>query len=228
MSQGSGNRFFDARPLRDACLHDVAQHTRGKVASRTVFHQTLLYETNVLRRATDMDALNQEFLRLLSSSGWSQARAAEELRLDAATVSRYRGGTITPSETVLRLFAEILGEKLVLPGATIPPSTKTGPRHLEAYEAKALDALRQLAPDHRRRFCELISQMSELGAAIKCHPDAPSPDPRSEALRLNALQMDADAQRLLAHRRGSPATAPAAAPVAPAPANRPRKIRAIR
>lgn len=228
MSQGSGNRFFDARPLRDACLHDVAQHTRAKVASRNVFHETLLYETNGLRRATGMDPLNQEFLRLLSSSGWSQARAADELRLDAATVSRYRGGTITPSETVLRLFAEILGEKLVLPGATISPSSKNGPRHLEAYEAKALDALRLLPPDHRRRFCELISMISELSGDIKSSPAASPQDARSEALRLNALQMDADAQRLLEQRRRSPATAPVVAPAAPTPANRPRKIRAIR
>lgn len=132
-----------------------------------------------------MDVMNREFQRLLVTSGWTQARAAQELRLDAATVSRYLGGTITPSETVLRLFGEILGERVVLPGSVMPPSMRESARHLEPYEVKAMESLRRITPEHRRKFCELISMMADVGQippdARDTVPASPPPTARAAA-----------------------------------------------
>ena len=168
-----------------------------------------------------MDALNREFQRLLVSSGWSQSRAASELRLDAATISRYMSGTISPSETVLRLFGEILGERVVLGSDIIPPSMKTGPRHVEVYEGQALDALRKLPPKARRQLCDLILTMASVVEDASIH--RPSEAPFVPAAGRGQMLSPREAN-LIRHMRGQatpeaepPADATEPVPAAPAP-----------
>lgn len=113
-----------------------------------------------------MNPLNREFQRLMSSSGWTQARTAQELRVDAGTVSRYVAGTVTPSETVLRLFAEILGERLSIGGDIVPPSRVVGARYVEDYEIKVLEALRAMPTKPRKLVCDAIQSLSEAHKRI--------------------------------------------------------------
>lgn len=106
-----------------------------------------------------MDELNQEFLRLLTSSGWKKARAAAELHVDPSAVTRYVNGEARPSLTVLRLFAEIIGERLLVGRADdVPTALRDGPRHLEAWERDLLDRLRRIEPAKRRSAIEALGQ----------------------------------------------------------------------
>ena len=127
---------------------------------------------------------NDEFVRLLANSGWKQARAAKELGLRTSTVSRYVSGQTKPSIQVLRLFAGILSEKLLLPGEPTP-SFSDGPRWLEDWEADALAVLRRVEPKRRRRA---ISAIKELLEAFAGHGSiAPRPiDPVTDSERIVA------------------------------------------
>lgn len=102
---------------------------------------------------------NEEFIRLLAKSGWNQARAARELGMTPATVSRYvtksAAKRIVPSIPVLRLFAERLGENLNLPSETYSATVlKDSPRWLDAWEADAIYMLRRLDPEARKGLIE--------------------------------------------------------------------------
>ncbi len=139
-----------------------------------------------------MNPLNREFHRLLASSGWSQARTANELRVDAGTVSRYVAGTVTPSETILRLFAELLGERVMFDGEVVPPSRVGGARYVEDYEVRLLDSLRTIPATPRRMLCDamhtLMRAHSKMASASGDEPDDSGsavgpPDPLQEAKR---------------------------------------------
>jgi transcriptional regulator with XRE-family HTH domain len=125
-------------------------------------------------KACAVDELNQEFLRLLTSSGWKKARAAAELHVDPSAVTRYVNGEARPSLTVLRLFAEIIGERLLVGSADdVPTALREGPRHLEAWERDLLDRLRRIEPSRRRPAIEALGQFL----------DAFAPFPPAEAAR---------------------------------------------
>lgn len=111
-----------------------------------------------------MDELNSEFRRLLVSSGWTQARAAVELRLDATTVSRYVTSDVRPSQTVLRLFSELIREPLVIAGLRTP--IQSDHWRLEHIEQKLIGALRSLPADPRRRLMDAVIQISEIGGSM--------------------------------------------------------------
>ncbi len=150
-----------------------------------------------------MDELNQEFLRLLSSSGWKKARAAAELHVDPSAVTRYVNGEARPSLTVLRLFAEIIGERLLVGSADdVPTALRDGPRHLEAWERDLLDRLRRIEPAKRRPAIEALGQFLDAYASF------PSVDhPRY-----------APANSLILNDAPLPPTTPPAPVPAPAPA----------
>ncbi|HTH49914.1 MAG TPA: helix-turn-helix domain-containing protein [Candidatus Limnocylindria bacterium] len=118
-----------------------------------------------------MDELNQEFLRLLAASGWKKARAAVELHVDPSAVTRYVNGEARPSLTVLRLFAEILGERLLVGGADdVPTALREGPRHLEAWERNLLDRLHRIEPAKRRPAIEALVQFLDAFPAVSAVP----------------------------------------------------------
>lgn len=112
-----------------------------------------------------MDDYAAEFDRLLDRSGWTNARAARELGLTPSVVTQYRKRRTAPSLTVLRLFAEILGERLLLPGESGQHSAlRDGPRWLEEWEADALHALRRFEPHRRREVIRAIGTILEAAA----------------------------------------------------------------
>ena len=108
--------------------------------------------------SSGVDALNAEFLRLLQASGWNKARAARELYLDPSAITRYVNLEARPSMTVLKLFSELLGERLTVGEneAIVPASTLGGPRHLENWEGELVDLLRELDPVARRAATEAL------------------------------------------------------------------------
>ena len=108
-----------------------------------------------------MDAINAEFIRLLSGSGWNQSRAARELHLDTGTVSRYVNGETRPSLTVLKLFAELLGESIRLKDHNYTPAARSETRQLEPWESEALKSFRKIPPMYRRRFLEQLTALTE-------------------------------------------------------------------
>ena len=123
-----------------------------------------------------VDELNQEFLRLLTSSGWKKARAAAELHVDPSAVTRYVNGEARPSLTVLRLFAEIIGERLLVGSADdLPTALREGPRHLEAWERDLLDRLRRIEPSRRRPAIEALGQFLHAFAPFPPAEAAPVP-----------------------------------------------------
>ena len=156
-----------------------------------------------------MDELNQEFLRLLSSSGWKKARAAAELHVDPSAVTRYVNGEARPSLTVLRLFAEIIGERLLVGRADdVPTALRDGPRHLEAWERDLLDRLRRIEPAKRRPAIEALGQFLDAYAPFPS-VEAPryTPSPSVSSLILNDAPLSAAAP--------APGAAPMAAPATP-------------
>lgn len=62
---------------------------------------------------------NSEFARLLELTGWSHARAAKELFVDPATISRIVNQKQRVGMTMLRLLAELSGDSMRLPGLTV-------------------------------------------------------------------------------------------------------------
>lgn len=171
-----------------------------------------------------MDELNEAYHQLWRKSGWTRARVSKELGVNYSSVYRWETGQTKPEPSKLLLLAQLIGEPVSINGVMSGPSVG-GPARIDDAETALLSDLRKLPQPVRG---EVIAAMAKMLRACQSAHDETRETARSEALRLNALQMDADAMRLLAHRRGSPATAPADAPVAPAPANRPRKIRSIR
>lgn len=100
-----------------------------------------------------VDQRNTEFIRLLRSSGWHQARAARELGLTTGAVSRYISGEIKPSLPVLRLMADRIQEPLLLPGEEGNPAEwrDGGPKFLESWEAGIIAELRRLERPAREK-----------------------------------------------------------------------------
>lgn len=62
-----------------------------------------------------MDPLNAEFVRLLASAGWSQATAAEKLKVSEAAISGYVNSNIRPSVRIIKAFKLLIGDRLPMP-----------------------------------------------------------------------------------------------------------------
>ncbi len=111
--------------------------------------------------------LNDEFRRLLSSCNWHAARAARELGINPSTVSRYVSGSAQPSIPVLRLFSELIGEPLALPGeAQTVTALRDGPRWLEPWEEEVVRILRLIEPKSRQ---QLVSAIAEIVSVATIH-----------------------------------------------------------
>lgn len=113
-----------------------------------------------------MDETNQEFIRLLSGSGWNQSRAAKELHLDTGTISRYVNGETKPSLTVLKLFSELIGEPVRLKSMAHQPSDREDSRQLEQWELEVLQNLRAIPAVHRRKMTEAINSMLDSSVQL--------------------------------------------------------------
>ena len=107
-----------------------------------------------------VDPLNQEFIHLLQKSGWNQTRAALELHVEPATVSRYVSGQTRPSMTILKLFGRLLGERLLYV-ADDPRSLHESQPVMEEWETRLLLQIRALPVATRRKFVEGISGLLE-------------------------------------------------------------------
>ena len=103
-----------------------------------------------------MDALNEEFCRLLATSDWNKLRASRELQLDSGTISRYCSGETRPSLTVLKLFSRLLGEPLKIPGLEDPKALYETPPIQEPWEQQLSEAIRKVPSERRRRVVEGI------------------------------------------------------------------------
>lgn len=108
-----------------------------------------------------MDAYNCEFTRLLSSSGWPQKKAAAELGVDPATVSRYVAGSVKPSITILRLLAARVGESLRLEGEP-RGEQPMGNDGFDRNERDLIETIRGLPLAIRKPFTEQIRSAAHL------------------------------------------------------------------
>jgi transcriptional regulator with XRE-family HTH domain len=122
---------------------------------------------------------NIEFRRLLHLSGWTQAQAAEELHVDRVTVNRYVNDAVRPSLTVLRLFAELAGDRVRLPNITVGSErlAETEPRRLARWEEKALLVLGSLTPPRRDKLIEFAAAMAPTSQEAKEVINPPRKDP---------------------------------------------------
>lgn len=119
-----------------------------------------------------MEPTCNEFERLISSAGWSNSRAAEELGLHATVIWKYRKGLTKPSMTVLRLLAGLTGQRLSLPGMDSERiAFNDGPRVLEVWEEEALRQLRRLPSDSRKRVVTSIAEMLDAMIAPVTYRD---------------------------------------------------------
>jgi hypothetical protein len=182
-----------------------------------------------------VDLACEEFVRLLTASGWNKARAARELALEPSVVTRYCYGTTKPSLTVLRLFAGLVGEPLRLPGeGEAAMDYRRGQRYLERWESDILATLRRLEPQQRGEVVAALRQIIEVIArpvvyrrasagasphltpAEPAAPPAPPAPPPSTEVDDDEVVRIALAQRLPAMRlAGVPVPSPS--PIAASP-----------
>lgn len=117
-----------------------------------------------------------EFVRLLRSSGWHQARASRELGVSTATISRYVSGEQKPSLPVLRLFADSINDQLLLDGENPGQRAREGARFLDDWEHEVLAVFRRLRPEDRDKATGALSAL--LGAMMSA---SKRPTPRDPA-----------------------------------------------
>jgi transcriptional regulator with XRE-family HTH domain len=95
---------------------------------------------------------NSEFARLLELTGWSHARAAKELFVDPATISRIVNQKQRVGMTMLRLLAELSGDSMRLPGITVGSrgiSESATQYRPEPQESELLRIFKQLPKERR-------------------------------------------------------------------------------
>lgn len=119
-----------------------------------------------LRRVVDgkePTPLQAEFARLWQASRWKRrAHAARQLGVSPSTIGRYLDCSIEPSLPVLRLFADLLGERLNLTGES-PRARRLsdGPRWLEEWESDVVQSLRRLPPPARQQVIRGLTEILE-------------------------------------------------------------------
>lgn len=169
-----------------------------------------------------MNPRTVEFERLLAASRWKQIQAAKELGVTPSIISRYRKGDVVPSVTILRLFAALIGERLLLPGESQQRvEWDRGARWLEPWESEAAAIFRKIEPTRRAR---VINAVREIVDAIGPFPSRPisgvaHPEPeagiRDKAQEL-IREVEQEHDRMIRAARKSGKRA-AGAPVAPDP-----------
>lgn len=141
-----------------------------------------------------------EFVRLLRSSGWHQARASRELGVSTATISRYVSGEQEPSLPVLRLFADSINDQLLIDGEQSGQRAREGARFLDEWEHELLGVFRRLKPEDRERATIALSTLLDamMSAGRRRTPRAEGeaaaesghePGPESEDMKRVADQL---------------------------------------
>lgn len=110
--------------------------------------------------------LNTEFNRLLDNTGWSQAKAAQELHTTTATISRYVNGKMKPRPQVIAHLARITHQVAKLPSGSDYSALNDAPR-LEEWERTLIETLRRVPGDRRRKVIESII------ATVQAHDPEP-------------------------------------------------------
>lgn len=146
-----------------------------------------------------VDQRNTEFIRLLRSSGWHQARAARELGLTTGAISRYISGEIKPSIPVLRLMADRLQEPLLLPGEDANPVEwrDGGPKFLESWEAGIIAELRRLERPAREKVIGALRDIIDAVAQPVRYTKQPKKAPASPAPDQHALPHSGDEEAVV-------------------------------
>lgn len=115
----------------------------------------------------DVHEANAQFVDLLVKSGWNQARAARELGVTTASVSRYVSGKMVPSLPVLRLFADRLQMPLTIYGGPLEPHrANDGPRWLTEWEEEVLATFRKIPSDARPLAVKALKELTDAFAQI--------------------------------------------------------------
>ncbi len=147
-----------------------------------------------------MHESNAQFVDLLVKSGWNQARAARELGVTTASVSRYVSGKMAPSLPVLRLFADRLQLPLTIYGGMEEGiRANDGPRWLTDWEEEVLATLRRIPSDFRPMAVKAIKDLTEACAQISAKaPRKPKAQEASLAVSLSESIAEATAASLIA------------------------------
>lgn len=130
--------------------------------------------------ATELEPENLEFTRMFAGMHCSQPEVARLLGITSGAVSRYLAGKIRPKRSVLRLLADLTGERLNLPGEEASQQARTqGPRWMADWEAEIVRILRTVDPEQRQRAIAAIRDLLQaLGPKSRKKPKPPDrPDP---------------------------------------------------
>lgn len=134
-----------------------------------------------------MNQKSAEFKRLYIASGWKQIRVAKELDLNPSSVSLAISGKYEPSLSILRLFAGLIGERVLLPGEDADRSfIRDGPRWLEDWEEAIILALRRIDPKVRKRVVTCLEEIFRaLTRPATYSKPKPVPDTHDIAVAIN-------------------------------------------
>jgi len=124
-----------------------------------------------------MESANDEFKKLLHLSGWNQTRAAQELELQPASVSRYVNDIDKPSPQTLRLFTLMLAAEKPIKGGAAALRDNPG-AEAEIWRKRALAA---------------EARLTELQATLRTLLAKPSSGTTVAAARKQHLQRRAGA-----------------------------------
>jgi transcriptional regulator with XRE-family HTH domain len=118
------------------------------------------------------DVRVSEFRRLFAVSGWKKARVARELSVSPSVVGRYLTGETVPSETVLKLFARMVGSALFIPNtrqdADAPPGAADGHRWMADWEQRLVDSVGELdQPARDVMVTGIVGLMDAVKEAIR-------------------------------------------------------------
>lgn len=105
-----------------------------------------------------MYANNEEFVRLLDNSGWSQREAARKLGVTSAAVTHWVQGKHRIEDSHLMHFKRIVADDIPLPGKAIEDRQITP----DSNEAELLLKLRSFPQADRRAFIAHVKGLADL------------------------------------------------------------------
>jgi transcriptional regulator with XRE-family HTH domain len=101
-----------------------------------------------------MKSAAREFVRLLQTAGWSQARAARALDLTPGAISQICTGKTSPRPTTLSLLRLLLRTN----GEPTDPSPRP-PGRFSDWEVDLLESLRRFPAGQRKKLLNAFHQM---------------------------------------------------------------------
>jgi transcriptional regulator with XRE-family HTH domain len=109
-----------------------------------------------------VDKQNLEFIRLLEKSGWTQAKAAEELGLTTGAISQFVSGIARPKTTVIRLFKMLVGDASGYSEVTQVSETERGLLPLDGSEVEFIREMRKMEPQARKKVVNSLKTLLSL------------------------------------------------------------------